>query len=175
MYRAIQLAKNGLGFTSPNPMVGCVIERNGFILSEGWHHKAGNSHAEEKAINMVKDWSLLVDSTLYVTLEPCVHFGKTPPCVDLIIKNHIPRVVIGVQDPCDKVKGLGINKLIKHGVEVIENVLKDECRILNKRFFTFYEKKRPYVILKWAQSNDGFMDFTKKKKNYGLVEFMLDN
>ncbi|AEU09198.1 bifunctional diaminohydroxyphosphoribosylaminopyrimidine deaminase/5-amino-6-(5-phosphoribosylamino)uracil reductase RibD [Blattabacterium sp. (Cryptocercus punctulatus) str. Cpu] len=166
MYRAIQLAKNGLGTTSPNPMVGCVIEKNGLILSEGWHYKIGMYHAEINAINFVKDLSLLVDSTLYVTLEPCVHFGKTPPCVDLIIKNRIPRVVIGTQDPCDKVNGLGIKKLREYGIEVIENVLKNECRYLNKRFFTFYEKNRPYVILKWAQSYDGFMDNSIKKNSW---------
>ncbi|WP_185870401.1 bifunctional diaminohydroxyphosphoribosylaminopyrimidine deaminase/5-amino-6-(5-phosphoribosylamino)uracil reductase RibD [Blattabacterium cuenoti] len=163
MKRAIQLAKNGLGSTSPNPMVGCVIERNSLILSEGWHYQKGKSHAEVNAINMVNNVSLFFDSTLYVTLEPCVHFGKTPPCVDLIIKSNIPRVVIGVQDPCHKVKGLGIQKLKEHGIEVIENVLTDQCRFLNKRFFTFYEKNRPYVILKWAQSENGFMDFLKKK------------
>lgn len=167
MYRAIQLAKNGLGFTSPNPMVGCLIERNGFILSEGWHYKVGMDHAEVNAINRIENPSLLTDSTLYVTLEPCAHFGKTPPCVDLIIKSKIPRVVIGIQDPCHKVNGLGIQKLRENGIEVIENVLKDQCRILNKRFFTFYEKNRPYIILKWAQSDDGFMDSLKgneKKK-----------
>ncbi len=168
MYRAIQLAKNGLGFTSPNPMVGCLIERNGLILSEGWHYKVGMDHAEVNAINRIENPSLLTDSTLYVTLEPCAHFGKTPPCVDLIIKSKIPRVVIGIQDPCHKVNGLGgIQKLRENGIEVIENVLKDQCRILNKRFFTFYEKKRPYIILKWAQSDDGFMDSLKgnEKKN----------
>ncbi|WP_185881804.1 bifunctional diaminohydroxyphosphoribosylaminopyrimidine deaminase/5-amino-6-(5-phosphoribosylamino)uracil reductase RibD [Blattabacterium cuenoti] len=164
MYRAIQLAKNGLGFTSPNPLVGCLIERNGLILSEGWHYKVGMDHAEVNAINRVENQSLLIDSTLYVTLEPCAHFGNTPPCVDLIIKSKIPRVVIGIQDPCNKVNGLGIQKLKENGIEVIENVLKDQCRILNKRFFTFYKKKRPYVILKWAQSNDGFMDSLKVDK-----------
>ncbi|WP_185853229.1 bifunctional diaminohydroxyphosphoribosylaminopyrimidine deaminase/5-amino-6-(5-phosphoribosylamino)uracil reductase RibD [Blattabacterium cuenoti] len=164
MKRAIQLAKNGLGLTSPNPMVGCVIERNGFIISEGWHYKKGMDHAEVNAINRIKNKHLFLDSTLYVTLEPCVHFGGTPPCVDLIIKNNIPRVVIGIQDPCDKVRGLGIQKLKEFGIEVIENLLKDQCRILNKRFFTFHEKNRPYIILKWAQSHDGFID-SKNKKN----------
>ncbi|WP_185858424.1 bifunctional diaminohydroxyphosphoribosylaminopyrimidine deaminase/5-amino-6-(5-phosphoribosylamino)uracil reductase RibD [Blattabacterium cuenoti] len=163
MKRALQLAKNGLGFTSPNPMVGCVIERNGFVLSEGWHYKKGKDHAEVNAINKIKNQEVLLDSTLYVTLEPCVHFGKTPPCVDLIIKKHIPRVVVGIQDPCDKIKGLGIQKLREYGIEVIEDVLKDQCRILNKRFFTFFEKNRPYIILKWAQSNDGFIHLKNKK------------
>ncbi|BAM99762.1 bifunctional diaminohydroxyphosphoribosylaminopyrimidine deaminase/5-amino-6-(5-phosphoribosylamino)uracil reductase RibD [Blattabacterium cuenoti] len=166
MKRAIQLAKNGLGFTSPNPMVGCVIERNGIVLSEGYHYKNEMYHAEFMAINNVKNKYLFFDCTLYVTLEPCVHFGETPPCVDLIIKKNIPRVVVGIQDPCEKVKGLGIKKLKKYGVEVIENVLIDQCRILNKRFFTFHEKKRPYIILKWAQSDDGFIYSEKKKYNW---------
>ncbi|WP_341655677.1 bifunctional diaminohydroxyphosphoribosylaminopyrimidine deaminase/5-amino-6-(5-phosphoribosylamino)uracil reductase RibD [Blattabacterium cuenoti] len=166
MKRAIQLAKNGLGFTSPNPMVGCVIERNGVVLSEGYHYKKEMYHAEFIAINNIKNKYLFFDCTLYVTLEPCVHFGETPPCVDLIIKKNIPRVIVGIQDPCEKVKGLGIIKLKKYGVEVIENVLIDKCRILNKRFFTFHEKKRPYIILKWAQSDDGFIYSEKKKYNW---------
>ncbi len=166
MKRAIQLAKNGLGFTSPNPMVGCVIERKGIVLSEGWHNKEGIYHAEFLSINNIKDEQLFLDCTLYVTLEPCVHFGKTPPCVDLIIKKNIPIVVVGIQDSSDKVKGLGIKKLKKYGVEVIESILIDECRILNKRFFTFYEKKRPYIILKWAQSDDGFIYSENKKNNW---------
>ncbi|WP_341654080.1 bifunctional diaminohydroxyphosphoribosylaminopyrimidine deaminase/5-amino-6-(5-phosphoribosylamino)uracil reductase RibD [Blattabacterium cuenoti] len=166
MKRAIQLAKNGLGFTSPNPMVGCVIERNGIVLSEGYHYKKEMYHAEFIAINNIKNKYLFFDCTLYVTLEPCVHFGETPPCVDLIIRKNIPRVVVGIQDPCEKVKGLGIKKLKKYGVEVIENVLIDQCRILNKRFFTFHEKKRPYIILKWAQSDDGFIYSEKKKYNW---------
>ncbi|WP_041936059.1 bifunctional diaminohydroxyphosphoribosylaminopyrimidine deaminase/5-amino-6-(5-phosphoribosylamino)uracil reductase RibD [Blattabacterium sp. (Nauphoeta cinerea)] len=166
MKRAIQLAKNGLGFTSPNPMVGCVIERNGIVLSEGWHYKKGIYHAEFLAIHNVKNKYLFFDSTLYVTLEPCVHFGETPPCVDLIIRKNIPRVVVGIQDPCDKVKGLGIKKLRKYGVEVIENVLIDQCRILNKRFFTFYKKKRPYIILKWAESYDGFIHSENNKGHW---------
>ncbi|WP_185869506.1 bifunctional diaminohydroxyphosphoribosylaminopyrimidine deaminase/5-amino-6-(5-phosphoribosylamino)uracil reductase RibD [Blattabacterium cuenoti] len=164
MMRAIQLAKIGLGFTYPNPMVGCVIERNGFVISEGWHYKNGMNHAEVEAINKIKNKHLLIDSTLYVTLEPCIHFGKTPPCVDLIIKNNIPRVVIGIKDPSDKVKGLGIKKLKEFGIEIIENVLKNKCRNLNKRFFTFHEKNRPYIILKWAQSYDGFIDKKYRKK-----------
>ncbi|AFJ90913.1 bifunctional diaminohydroxyphosphoribosylaminopyrimidine deaminase/5-amino-6-(5-phosphoribosylamino)uracil reductase RibD [Blattabacterium sp. (Blaberus giganteus)] len=166
MKRAIQIAKNGLGLTSPNPMVGCVIERNGLVLSEGWHFKKGIYHAEFLAINNIKNKYLFLDCTLYVTLEPCVHFGETPPCVDFIIQKNIPRVVVGIQDPCDKVKGLGIKKLKKYGVEVIENVLIDRCRILNKRFFTFYKKKRPYIILKWAQSDDGFIYSENKKNNW---------
>ncbi|WP_185857853.1 bifunctional diaminohydroxyphosphoribosylaminopyrimidine deaminase/5-amino-6-(5-phosphoribosylamino)uracil reductase RibD [Blattabacterium cuenoti] len=166
MKRAIQLAKNGLGLTSPNPMVGCVIEKNGIVLSEGWHYKKKMYHAEFLAINNIKNKYLFFDCTLYVTLEPCVHFGETPPCVDLIIKKNIPRVVVGIQDPCHKVKGLGIKKLKKYGIEVIENVLIDQCRILNKRFFTFYEKKRPYIILKWAQSDDGFISSYTKKNHW---------
>ncbi|WP_185852044.1 bifunctional diaminohydroxyphosphoribosylaminopyrimidine deaminase/5-amino-6-(5-phosphoribosylamino)uracil reductase RibD [Blattabacterium cuenoti] len=166
MKRAIQLAKYGLGLTSPNPMVGCVIERNGIVLSEGWHYKKEMYHAEFLAINNIKDEYLFFNCTLYVTLEPCVHFGETPPCVDLIIEKNIPRVVVGIQDPCDKVKGLGIKKLKKYGIEVIENVLMDQCKILNKRFFTFYEKNRPYIILKWAQSDDGFIYSENRKNNW---------
>ncbi|WP_185864930.1 bifunctional diaminohydroxyphosphoribosylaminopyrimidine deaminase/5-amino-6-(5-phosphoribosylamino)uracil reductase RibD [Blattabacterium cuenoti] len=164
MERAIQLAKNGLGNVSPNPMVGCVIEHKGRILSEGWHYKYGEAHAEVIAINKIKNCFLLLESTLYVTLEPCVHIGNTPPCVDLIIKNNIPRVVIGVQDPYNKVKGRGIDKLRKSGILVINNYLENECKILNKRFFTFYKKNRPFIILKWAQNNDGFITSQEKKK-----------
>ncbi len=162
MKRAIQIATNGLGNTYPNPLVGCVIEKNGLIISEGWHYKCGEEHAEAKAINKIKDNSLFIKSTLYVTLEPCTHIGKTPPCVDLIIKKKIPTVIIGSKDPFIK-NGIGIKKLKRYGIKVIENYLYDKCRIINKRFFTFYEKKRPFIILKWAQSYDGFMALNKKK------------
>ncbi len=164
MERAIQLARNGLGTTSPNPMVGCVIEKNGVVISEGWHYKFGMNHAEVEAINKIKDNNSFVNSTLYVTLEPCIHFGKTSPCVDLIIKKKIPIVVIGIRDPYQKVNGLGIKKLINNGIKVVENFLEDECLVLNKRFFTFHKKNRPYIILKWAQSNDGFI-YSSNRKN----------
>jgi diaminohydroxyphosphoribosylaminopyrimidine deaminase/5-amino-6-(5-phosphoribosylamino)uracil reductase len=155
--RCIALAKNGLGTTYPNPMVGSVIVYEGKIIGEGWHKKAGGPHAEVNAVNSVQDKSLLKKATIYVSLEPCSHFGKTPPCCDLIIKNKIPNVVIGTVDPNIMVAGNGIKKLIEAGVHVTVGILEDECNELNKRFFTFHQKKRPYIILKWAQSQDGFI------------------
>lgn len=157
MQRALQLAKNGLGTTYPNPLVGSVIVHNGKIIGEGWHKKAGEPHAEVNAVNSVKDKSLLKDATIYVTLEPCSHFGKTPPCCDLIIANEIPTVVVGTIDPFAKVAGNGILRLKDSGKNVIVGVLEKECQELNKRFFTFHEKKRPYIILKWAESSDGYI------------------
>lgn len=157
MQRCIELAKNGLGNTYPNPMVGCVIVRNGNIIAEGWHQKAGEPHAEVNAINQIQNKEILKESTLYVSLEPCAHHGKTPPCADLIIANAIPKVVIGTVDPFAKVNGLGIQKLKDAGIEVICGILEEECRALNKRFFKFHQEKRPYVILKWAQTSDGFI------------------
>ena len=155
--RCIQLAYNGLGTTYPNPLVGCVIVHDGKIIGEGWHQKAGEPHAEVRAIASVKDKSLLAESTLYVSLEPCSHYGKTPPCADLIITHRIPRVVIGTIDPFAKVAGRGIEKLRAAGCEVTVGVMEKECRELNKRFFTFHEKKRPYIFLKWAETADGFI------------------
>ena len=155
--RCIELAENGLGTTYPNPLVGSVIVYDGKIIGEGWHKKAGEPHAEVNAINSVKDKSLLNKSTIYVSLEPCSHFGKTPPCCDLIIKNGIPNVVIGTVDPNEKVAGNGIKKLIEAGINVTVGILETQCNELNKRFFTFHDKKRPYIILKWAESKDGFI------------------
>lgn len=155
--RCIDLAKNGLGTTYPNPLVGSVIVFENTIIGEGWHKKSGESHAEVNAINSVKNKELLSKSTLYVNLEPCSHFGKTPPCADLILKNKIPNVVIGTFDPNSKVAGKGIQKLKEHGVNVTVGILDEECNELNKRFFTFHNKKRPYIILKWAESADGFI------------------
>ena len=160
--RCIELAKNGLGTTYPNPMVGSVIVYDGKIIGEGWHKKAGEPHAEVNAINSVKDKSLLQKATIYVSLEPCSHFGKTPPCCNLIIENKIPNVVIGTVDSNVKVAGNGIKKLIEAGIQVNVGVLEKECHDLNKRFFTFHEKKRPYIILKWAQSQDGFIAPSEK-------------
>lgn len=157
MSRCIALAQNGLGTTYPNPMVGSVIVYEGKIIGEGWHKKAGEPHAEVNAVNSVQDKSLLKKATIYVSLEPCSHFGKTPPCCDLIIKNKIPNVVIGTVDPNIMVAGNGIKKLIEAGVHVTIGILEDECNELNKRFFTFHQKKRPYIILKWAQSQDEFI------------------
>jgi len=155
--RCIELAQNGLGTTYPNPMVGSVIVYDGQIIGEGWHKKAGEPHAEVNAVNSVKDKSLLKKATIYVSLEPCSHFGKTPPCCDLIIANEIPNVVVGTVDPNEKVAGKGILKLIEAGANVTVGVLDQECNELNKRFFTFHNKKRPYIILKWAESQDGFL------------------
>lgn len=155
--RCIQLAKNGLGTTYPNPLVGSVIVYEGKIIGEGWHKKAGEAHAEVNAINSVKDKSLLSKSTIYVSLEPCSHFGKTPPCSDLIIHHKIPNVVIGTIDPFAKVSGNGVKKLIESGANVTVGVLEEECNELNKRFFTFHNKRRPYIVLKWAETQDGFI------------------
>ncbi|WP_163394565.1 bifunctional diaminohydroxyphosphoribosylaminopyrimidine deaminase/5-amino-6-(5-phosphoribosylamino)uracil reductase RibD [Flavobacterium limi] len=155
--RCIELAQNGFGTTYPNPMVGSVIVYENKIIGEGWHKKAGQPHAEVNAIRSVKDKSLLKNATIYVSLEPCSHFGKTPPCSDLIIEHKIPNVVIGTVDPNEKVAGKGIKKIIESGSNVIVGVLENECYELNKRFFTFHNKKRPYIILKWAESQDGFL------------------
>lgn len=160
--RSIQLAKNGLGTTYPNPLVGSVIVHNHKIIGEGWHRKAGEPHAEVNAINSVKNKDLLKSATIYVSLEPCSHFGKTPPCADLIIKYKIPNVVIGTIDPFAKVAGNGVKKLTEAGINVTVGVLEKECNELNKRFFTFHQKKRPYIILKWAESFDGFISPDKK-------------
>ena len=157
MNRCIQLAKNGLGTTYPNPLVGSVIVYKGKIIGEGWHKKAGEAHAEVNAINPVKDKTLLSKATIYVSLEPCSHYGKTPPCADLIAYHKISKVVIGTIDSFAKVAGNGIKKLLQSGINVNIGILEKECKELNKRFFTFHEKKRPYIILKWAETEDGFI------------------
>lgn len=160
MHRCLQLAKLGSGNVAPNPMVGAVLVYGGQIIGEGYHQKFGEAHAEVNAIrqalsNGVTD--LIHRSTLYVSLEPCAHFGKTPPCVDLIIKNKIPKVVIGCRDPFKEVDGKGMEKLKAAGIEVEVGVLEDECEELNKRFFTFHIKRRPFIIIKWAETADGFI------------------
>ena len=155
--RCIQIAKNGLGTTRPNPMVGCVIVYNHTIIGEGFTSKYGGNHAEVNAIESVENKSLLKTSTLYVTLEPCSHYGKTPPCSDLIIANKIQNVVIGCIDDNKKVAGKGIEKLINAGCNVTVGVLEQACKAHHKRFFTFHNKKRPYIILKWAETKDGFI------------------
>lgn len=157
MKRCLELAAMGLGNTYPNPMVGSVIVHDAVIVGEGWHKKSGFAHAEVNAVASVKDKSLLKKSTLYVNLEPCSHYGKTPPCAELIIKHKIPKVVIGCVDPFSKVSGKGIEMLRNAGVDVKVDVLKDECEASHKRFFTFHKKQRPYIILKWAESKDGFI------------------
>ncbi len=164
MQRAIQLAKSAAGLTYPNPMVGAVIVCDGKIIGEGFHFKAGMGHAEVNAVNNVKNKELLKKSTIYVSLEPCAHYGKTPPCAKLIIDMQIPRIVVGCVDSFSKVSGKGIEMLRNAGREVIVGVLEKECRELNRRFFTLHEKNRPYVILKWAQSADGYIDIKRTKE-----------
>lgn len=159
--RCINLARKGLGSVQPNPMVGAVIVCDGQIIGEGYHQKYGEAHAEINAINSVADKSLLKKSTIYVSLEPCSHYGKTPPCADKLIEMGFPRVVIGSTDPNEKVNGKGIARLRAAGIEVTTGILKEECDELNKRFFTYHCKRRPYVILKWAQTADGFMDIDR--------------
>lgn len=161
MYRCIQLAKNGLGNVAPNPIVGAVIVCDGRIIGEGYHIKYGETHAEVNAIRAVKDPSLLERSTIYVSLEPCSHYGKTPPCADLIIEKRIPRVVIGCRDPFIKVSGRGIRKLRNAGVDVTVGVLEQECKDLIRRFITANVLHRPYITLKWAESADGFIDINR--------------
>jgi len=162
--RCIELAEKALGQTYPNPLVGSVIVHNDKIIGEGFHKKAGEPHAEINAINSVKDEDkhLIPESTIYVSLEPCAHFGKTPPCALKIIELGFKKVVIGAMDSHDKVNGKGKKIITNAGIGVISSVLENECRQLNKRFFTYHEKKRPFILLKWAQSADGFMDKDSK-------------
>ena len=160
MRRCLQLASNGLMGARPNPMVGCVIVADRRIIGEGYHIRCGEGHAEVNAFASVRqeDEALLPHSTVYVSLEPCAHYGKTPPCCDLIIQKGVKRVVVGCQDSFSKVQGRGIKRIREAGIEVAVGVLEQECRELNKRFFTFHEQHRPYVILKWAQTSNGFID-----------------
>lgn len=163
MQRCLQLAKCGAGSTSPNPMVGAVIVCDGRIIGEGYHIRAGEPHAEVNAVNSVKeaDRPLLARSTMYVTLEPCSHYGKTPPCCDMIIARGIARVVIGSADPNTQVNGAGIERMRAAGIDVTVGVLEEECLRLNRAFFTSQVHKRPYVTLKWAQSTDGYIDLLR--------------
>lgn len=165
MQRCLSLAKLGIGHVPPNPMVGSVIVYEGRILSEGYHQKLGESHAERKAISRVKDKDLLRNSTLYVNLEPCSHHGKTPPCADLIVEMGIPEVIVGCLDPNPLVAGKGIEKLRQAGITVIEGILDDESRWLNRRFFTNQTAQRPYVILKWAKTKDGYLDLLRDSES----------
>lgn len=161
MFRCLELAKNGLGRVAPNPMVGSIVVYQDQIIGEGYHKQYGKAHAEVNAINAVKNKDLLPFSTIYVSLEPCCHHGKTPPCTDLIIASKIPRVVIASEDPFDIVAGKGIARLKDHGIETKVGVLKSKAIQLNKRFFTYHQKKRPYIILKWAQTADAFIDIER--------------
>lgn len=165
MRRALELASAGLGQVSPNPMVGCVIVHDGKVIGEGWHQQYGGPHAEVNAVESVKDKSLLWESTVYVNLEPCSHFGKTPPCADMLVQHHVKKVVVANLDSNPLVAGEGIRRLMDAGVEVVTGVMEKEGRELNRRFFISMEKRRPYVLLKWAQTSDGFMareDMTSK-------------
>lgn len=162
MNRCLQLAIKGSGATKPNPMVGAVIVNNNKIIGEGYHKVYGGAHAEVNAINSVKDESLLADSTMYVSLEPCAHYGKTPPCAELIITKKIPRVVIATKDPNPKVSGKGIEMLLNSGVRVVTGIMEKEAVELNRAFFVNQREKRPFIVLKWAQSRDGFIDIHRQ-------------
>jgi len=178
MQRTLQLAENGKFHVFPNPRVGCVVIYNNVIIGEGFHAEYGKAHAEVQAIQAVKDKDMLKNSTLYVNLEPCSHHGKTPPCVDLLIAHKIPKVFVASLDPNPKVSGQGVAKLKQSGCNVEVGLLEKESKSLNKRFFCFHEKKRPYIILKWAQSLDGFMDCNerneKNRTNYWITNNLLN-
>lgn len=168
MQRALQLAKLGGVTAAPNPMVGAVIVHNHKIIGEGYHRKYGEAHAEVNAVNSVKDTSLLSESTIYVTLEPCSHVGKTPPCSDLLVAHQFKRVVVACLDSNSKVSGKGIKRMKDAGITVEIGLLANEARELNCRFFTYHEKKRPYVVLKWAETRDGFMDRLPEDRAKGI-------
>ncbi|MBW8362915.1 MAG: bifunctional diaminohydroxyphosphoribosylaminopyrimidine deaminase/5-amino-6-(5-phosphoribosylamino)uracil reductase RibD [Kaistella sp.] len=167
IHRCIQLAEQALGNTYPNPLVGSVIVYKDEIIGEGYHQKAGENHAEINAINSVKNPGLLKESTIYVSLEPCSHFGKTPPCANKIVETGFKKVVIGTLDPHEKVNGKGKKIIEEAGIEVVSGILENECRQLNRRFFTFQNEKRPFIILKWAESGDGFIDKDFKPTQIG--------
>ncbi|MCL6265649.1 bifunctional diaminohydroxyphosphoribosylaminopyrimidine deaminase/5-amino-6-(5-phosphoribosylamino)uracil reductase RibD [Flagellimonas sp. 2012CJ39-3] len=175
MLRCIELGKKGLGSSAPNPMVGSVVVYEDKIIGEGFTSPYGGPHAEVNAIGSVRDKQLLKKSTLYVTLEPCSHYGKTPPCADLIIESKIPEVVIGIQDPHKKVAGKGIQKLWDAGCKVTIGILEQECKNHHKRFLTFQEKKRPYIVLKWAETSDGFIAPDKRLRNESPEPFWITN
>jgi len=173
MKRCLYLANKGMGKTSPNPMVGAVVVFNDKIIGEGYHKEFGGNHAEVEAIKNVENQILLEKSTLYVNLEPCNHYGKTSPCSNLIIKKKIPNVIIGTADPNPKVSGKGIQKLKENKIKVKVGVLTDECNNLNKRFFCYYKNNRPYIILKWAESLDGFI--SPSDQNHGEIFWITSN
>jgi diaminohydroxyphosphoribosylaminopyrimidine deaminase / 5-amino-6-(5-phosphoribosylamino)uracil reductase len=173
MQRCLELAQQGVSYVAPNPMVGAVLVCDDEIIGEGYHRRYGEAHAEPNAFNSVKDKAKLQRSTLYVSLEPCSHFGKTPPCANLVVQNQIPRVVIGTLDPNPKVAGRGVAILREAGIDVVVGVLEAECRELNKRFFIIQEQKRPYVLLKWAQTSDGFIDITRT--NHSEQPLLISN
>lgn len=171
MRRCLELATSGVGHTEPNPMVGAVVVCDGKIIGEGYHRRCGEAHAEVNAIASVKNEELLSKSTIYVSLEPCSHYGKTPPCSELIIRKGIPRVVVACLDPFPAVSGRGIRMLREAGIEVVTGVLEKEARELNKVFMTVQEKHRPYIRLKWAQSKDGFIDKIRESAKEKPVVF----
>ena len=175
MRRCLEIAKNGIGATAPNPSVGAVIVYNDRIIGEGFTSAYGGPHAEVNAIRSVRDKNLLSKSTLYVTLEPCSHYGKTPPCANLIVENKIPKVVIGLKDPHNKVAGKGVEILKKNGCVVTVGVLEKECREHHRRFLTFHEQNRPYIILKWAESADGFIAPIKEQRNSKPEPYWITN
>jgi diaminohydroxyphosphoribosylaminopyrimidine deaminase/5-amino-6-(5-phosphoribosylamino)uracil reductase len=166
MRRCLQLASLAAGNTAPNPMVGAVLVNNDRIIGEGFHEQYGQAHAEVNCLQKIHDQHVLENSTLYVSLEPCAHFGKTPPCADLIISKGIKKVVIGCRDPFEQVNGKGIEKLVAAGIDVTQGILETECMQLNKRFFTFHLKHRPYIILKWAESSNGMMASTGSQRSF---------
>ena len=172
--RCLDIARNGLGNVAPNPLVGAVIVYDDKIIGEGYHQQFGQAHAEVNAINSVIDKELLKKSTIYVNLEPCSHYGKTPPCAELIIRMQIPHVVIGMIDPNEKVAGCGIKMLNEAGIRTTVGVLNEKCRELNKRFITFHTKKRPYIILKWAQTIDGFVDIIRTQEESASPTWITD-
>jgi diaminohydroxyphosphoribosylaminopyrimidine deaminase / 5-amino-6-(5-phosphoribosylamino)uracil reductase len=174
MQRCLELAQKGAGLVSPNPMVGCVIVHNDRIISEGYHHRFGGPHAEVVAISRLNDKSLLKESTLYVNLEPCSHFGKTPPCTQLILETGIPEVVIGCRDPNPAVSGNGIARLQAAGVRVEAGLLSKESHFLNRTFITFHTRHRPYIILKWAQTKDGFLDRIRETGEPPSINWITD-
>lgn len=161
MRRCIELARKGRMGAPPNPMVGAVIVHEGRIIGEGYHRRCGEAHAEVNAVTSVRERHLLPHSTLYVSLEPCSHYGKTPPCAELIVRERIPEVVVGCIDPFSSVQGRGIARLREAGCRVVTDVCRDECVSLNRRFFTFHTCRRPYITLKWAQSADGYLDLLR--------------
>ncbi|MEN9699081.1 MAG: riboflavin biosynthesis protein RibD [Bacteroidota bacterium] len=168
MQRCLDIAIHGSGAVAPNPMVGCVIVKNDQVIGEGFHQQFGGPHAEVNAIASIDDQSLLAGATVYVSLEPCAHTGKTPPCANLLIEKKVAKVVVACLDPNPKVAGKGIEKLKQADIEVVVGVLEQEAKLLNKRFFCFHEKQRPYVILKWAQTKDGFLDKIRHDNEKGI-------
>jgi diaminohydroxyphosphoribosylaminopyrimidine deaminase/5-amino-6-(5-phosphoribosylamino)uracil reductase len=168
MQRCLDLAILGQGLAAPNPMVGCVIVKNGKIIGEGYHQVFGGPHAEVQAMTAVQDQNEIESATVYVSLEPCAHFGKTPPCSNLLIEKKVAKVVVACEDPNPKVAGKGIERLLKAGIQVEVGVLEAAAKQLNKRFFCFHQKQRPHVVLKWAQTKDGFLDRLRDSSQKGI-------